>query len=131
MREEDARGPAESAMRSVRAAFGKEERSAVAPHLSLSGRVEPDGRGVGAFLGGHFRPWKRLRRKPLCIVSGPARSWDFNDASIIERPLIGVEGRIFPDLDQFGCADAVAPRRIFDIHGIANVWKFALFIGLA
>src|ERR1700732_1985918 len=86
------------------------------PRLRLGRRV-PDRRRVGTLRRGHRHFLWHAHAESFCVVRGPARRRDFDDAPVVERPLRWIKIRVLPDGDQFGSADSVGPRRVLDIHG--------------
>ena len=96
----------------------------------LAGRV-PDGRGVGALLGGHRNFRRHLDPIVLGVIRCPARRRDLNDASVVERPLRWIEVRVFPDSVQLGGTNGVRPGHVRHVHGVADGGQFAVRTGLA
>lgn len=96
----------------------------------LCPRRIPDRAGIGSLCYCHWYLFGHLITEALDVVSGPARSGDFDDTGVIKRTLIGIEVRILPDGDQLGITDGVAPGGFLDIHRVAHRRQLAIIARL-
>ena len=65
-----------------------------------SGRI-PNRAGIGPFLDDHRDLILRFDLVELGLISGPARSWNFQDAGIVRGTHLGIEFRIGPGGDRY------------------------------
>ena len=92
----------------------------ISGYYYFSGRV-PNRRGIGALGRGHGNFRRHFDAEVFRVVRSPARRGNLDHAHVVERAQCRIEVRIFPNRDEFACADRVGPCRVRHINSIAYV----------
>ena len=74
----------------------------------------------GTLRDDHRNFLRHFHAELLGIIRRPARGRDLDDATVVEGALRRIEFRIFPDRDQLGVANRVAPGRVGNVDRAAD-----------